>query len=94
MPTRFSPGDGGVILGPLVMGHSWRMDELTFEQFDRADLTEWLARSNAEYIEERVASRDTLDEAQAAARVSMERTFPGGLALLGNRLDGSSWQER
>jgi ribosomal protein S18 acetylase RimI-like enzyme len=50
-----------------------------FEQFDQADLTDWFARSNAEYIEERMASGDTLEEARANARASMERTFPGGV---------------
>ena len=55
------------------------MDELTFEQFDQADLTDWLARSAAEYIEERVASGDTLEEARANAHASLERTFPGGV---------------
>ena len=55
------------------------MDELTFDQFDQADLTEWLARSNAEYIEERVSSGDTPEEARENAQASMERTFPGGV---------------
>ena len=62
------------------MRHSVCVDEVTFEQFDQADLTDWLARSNAEYIEERVASGDTLEEAQANAHASMERTFPGGVS--------------
>lgn len=62
------------------MGQSGWVDELTFEQFEQADLSEWLERSNAEYVDERVASGDTLDEAQANAQASMERTFPGGVA--------------
>lgn len=61
------------------MRHSVFVDELTFEQFDQADLTEWLARSNAEYIEERVASGDTPEEARDSAAASMDRTFPGGV---------------
>ena len=61
------------------MRHSVGVDELTFEQFDQADLTAWLAQTNAEYIEERVASGDTLEEARANAYASVERTFPGGV---------------
>lgn len=51
-----------------------------FEQFDQAELTEWLARSTSNYIEERVASGDTPDEARDSAHASLERTFPGGMA--------------
>lgn len=63
----------------LEVRHSVCVDELTFEQFDQADLADWLARSNAEYIEERVASGDTPEEARANAHASMGRTFPGGV---------------
>lgn len=68
-----------MLTAPLGMRHSVCVDELTFEQFDQADLTGWLARSNEEYIEERVASGDTPEEARANADASMERTFPGGV---------------
>lgn len=68
-----------LLLAPLGTRHSVCVDELTFEQFDQADLTDWLAESNAEYIEERVASGDTPEEARANAHASMERTFPGGV---------------
>jgi ribosomal protein S18 acetylase RimI-like enzyme len=59
------------------------VNEVTFEQFDTSDLAEWLARTNAEYLNERMAAGDTLDEATADADGSMQRTFPGGLATPG-----------
>ena len=62
------------------------MDDLTFQPFDQDDLTEWLARSKAEYIEERVASGDTRDEANANADASMERTFPDGMTSSSQRV--------
>ena len=82
MPTRrylFGHSRPGVDpLAWLPVRHSVSVDELMFEQFDQAELTEWLARSTANYIKERVASGDTPDEARDRARESLERTFPGG----------------
>jgi ribosomal protein S18 acetylase RimI-like enzyme len=59
---RFGMGDGEVIL----------------EVPDASDLAAWIVRSRADYIDERVAAGDTLDEATANADASFERTFPGG----------------
>lgn len=52
--------------------------ELTFEPLAGADLAEWLARSHAEYVEERVAAGESRADAEANARASLERWFPGG----------------
>jgi ribosomal protein S18 acetylase RimI-like enzyme len=60
------------------MGQSVGVDELTFEPFEPTDLAEWLARSNSEYIAERVSAGDTPEEAAANAEDSMRRTFPDG----------------
>ncbi len=54
------------------------MDPVSFEPFEPADLADWIGRSNAEYIEERMAAGDTLEEATANAQASMQRTFPNG----------------
>jgi ribosomal protein S18 acetylase RimI-like enzyme len=59
------------------------MTEITFEQFEASELAEWLARSSAEYIEERVAAGDTRQEATANAEESLERTFPSSRPALG-----------
>ncbi|HUJ66561.1 MAG TPA: GNAT family N-acetyltransferase [Acidimicrobiales bacterium] len=54
------------------------MSELTFQEFDPADLASWLKRSRSGYISERVAAGDTLAEAAANADESLARTFPTG----------------
>lgn len=59
------------------------VEDVTFEQFGADDLSDWLARSTAEYVGERVAAGDTLDEARANAEASMDRTFPRGVPAAG-----------
>jgi ribosomal protein S18 acetylase RimI-like enzyme len=54
------------------------VNELTFEDFDPADLASWLERSRSNYISERMAAGDTLAEATANADASLARTFAGG----------------
>lgn len=54
------------------------MSDVTFEEFDAAELATWLERTRGPYIDERVAAGDTVAEATANAEQSMERTFPGG----------------
>jgi ribosomal protein S18 acetylase RimI-like enzyme len=54
------------------------VSEMTFEEFNAAELAAWLARSRSGYISERMASGDTRDEATANADASIDRSFPGG----------------
>jgi ribosomal protein S18 acetylase RimI-like enzyme len=54
------------------------VDDVTFQEFEAAELAEWLARSTAAYIEQRVAAGDTAQEATENAAASMRDTFPDG----------------
>jgi len=54
------------------------MTSVQFEPLDASDLAQWLQRSRANYIEERVASGDSRAEAVANADRSRARTFPDG----------------
>jgi ribosomal protein S18 acetylase RimI-like enzyme len=68
------------------------MDEVSFEQFGLSDLTEWLSHSNAEYIEERMAAGDTLDEAKANTETAMQRIFPNGVPDPGQLIGRILWK--
>lgn len=59
------------------------MSDVAFQQFDASELGEWLARTRAGYISERVAAGDTLAEAAANADEVVARTFPGGTPVPG-----------
>jgi ribosomal protein S18 acetylase RimI-like enzyme len=69
------------------------VDEMTFAPFDPEELGEWLHRERASYIQERINSGDTPEEATANADLSLERSFPGGspgaLQMVGRVLCGS-----
>jgi ribosomal protein S18 acetylase RimI-like enzyme len=58
-------------------------DEVTFELLDASELPAWLARSRAAYIDGRMASGDTPEEATANADASLERSFPAGTPVPG-----------
>lgn len=66
------------MLGLSAVSKAVLVNELTFEEFDPAALADWLQRSRAGYIEERLAAGDTLDEAEAHAKASLATTFPEG----------------
>jgi ribosomal protein S18 acetylase RimI-like enzyme len=53
-------------------------EDMSFDLLEGASLASWLARSRAEYVEERVRSGEGADDATANADASMERFFPGG----------------
>jgi ribosomal protein S18 acetylase RimI-like enzyme len=71
------------------------MDEqVTFEVFDPPAFNEWLARSESQYIGERVAAGDTPDEATANADASIRSTFPDRLPAPGQLAGFLVWDGR
>lgn len=51
---------------------------ITFDAFDPHALSEWLATSRADYVQQRIAAGDSTDEAEANAARSFEQLVPGG----------------
>lgn len=51
---------------------------MSFELLEGPALASWLARSRAEYVEERVRSGEAVKDATLNADASFERLFPGG----------------
>ena len=66
-------------MAEVMTRHAVRVSGLTFETLSGSQLAEWLLRSRAGYVDERMAAGDTLAEATANADASLNRTFPGGL---------------
>ncbi|MCS5731655.1 GNAT family N-acetyltransferase [Herbiconiux moechotypicola] len=56
------------------------------EDLAEAELGAFIARSNAEYIRERVEAGDSLDYARQRAREANEQYFPGGAPAPGHRV--------
>ena len=58
-------------------------EALTLEPFPPDALSTWIEETSLQYIDERVAAGDSLAEAEANAKASNERLFPGGLPAPG-----------
>lgn len=79
------------------------MGDVTFEQLDPSEFADWLSRTTAQYIKERMAAGDSREEAIANAEASTRRAFPDrrqtpgqlvGWILWGGQRIGELWVGR
>jgi GNAT superfamily N-acetyltransferase len=73
------------------MGHSVCVEPVTFESFEPPDLADWMDRSKAEYIHDKIRAGDAPEEAKANAEASMEKRFPDGSPAPGHLVGWLIW---